>query len=127
MLLAGESASGSITRIYRNNSGLTFSDSGYSLPGVSNGVAVWGDYNSDGRLDVLVTGEGKTGAPTTKVYRNTGANFIDVVNATLPALSNSTAAWGDYDYDGDLDLVLAGHDAKAVAEFEALSRTSTRL
>ena len=56
VLLAGESASGSITRIYHNNSGLTFSDSGYSLPGVSNGVAVWGDFNSDGWLDVLGDG-----------------------------------------------------------------------
>ncbi|MFN8597839.1 MAG: VCBS repeat-containing protein [Anaerolineae bacterium] len=109
VLIAGESATGSITKIYRNNSGITFTDSGYSLPGISNGVAVWGDYNSDGWVDVVLTGEGKTGTPTTKVYRNTGTSFIEVATSLL-ALSDSTAAWGDYDNDGDLDILSAGYN-----------------
>ena len=36
-----------------------------------------------------------------------GQNFVDVTGS-LPQLSNSFAAWGDYDGDGDLDLYFTG-------------------
>ncbi len=36
-----------------------------------------------------------------------GQDFVDVTG-NLPQLSNSFAAWGDYDGDGDLDLYISG-------------------
>jgi hypothetical protein len=42
------------------------------------------------------------------VYRNDGGNFVDIV-AGLPGVSQGSVAWGDYDNDGDLDILLTGY------------------
>jgi len=45
-------------KIYRNNGDNTFTEqTGINLTGVSEGSAVWGDYNNDGYLDILLTGQ----------------------------------------------------------------------
>jgi hypothetical protein len=70
-------------------------------------TAVWGDYDDDGRADLLVT---KTGPGRCLLYHNKGdGTFAEVAeSAGLVAASNwSGADWGDYDNDGDLDLYLA--------------------
>src|SRR5690606_39085981 len=41
------------------------------------------------------------------VYRNDGGTFVDA-GAPLRGVYEGTADWGDYDGDGDLDVVLAG-------------------
>lgn len=64
--------------------------------------AAWGDYNSDGRLDVAVAGNG-----ICKVYRNDGGDVFAEV-ASLTGIYNGAIAWGDYDGDGDLDLAVTG-------------------
>jgi hypothetical protein len=43
------------------------------------------------------------------VYRNIGGNFIDL-GAGLLGTYFGTAAWGDVDNDGDLDIVVTGFD-----------------
>src|SRR2546423_740522 len=40
------------------------------------------------------------------------------VNVGLPALNSPSGAWGDYDNDGDLDLILAGFDNLVGPRFE---------
>jgi hypothetical protein len=79
-----------------------------SLPGVENGEAVWGDYDKDENLDIVITGAGVSG-PLSKIFRNlgNGSSFVDIV-APLEPLSYSAADWGDFDMDNDLDLLLAG-------------------
>jgi hypothetical protein len=87
-----------------------------SLAGFQEGTIAWGDYNGDGRLDVIVTGDGgpswSSHIPTTRLYRNNGDGSFALVTSTgLPELSYGAAAWSDYDVDGDLDLLLSGADA----------------
>ncbi|MEG4009742.1 FG-GAP-like repeat-containing protein [Microcoleus sp. Pol11C1] len=95
--------------LYRNTgkSDLVFTpDITAQLPGVLNGSAAWGDYNKDGKLDILLTGDSLSGK-ITKVFGNTGSGFSEAF--ALPGVSNGSAAWADYDNDGDLDILLAGN------------------
>ena len=63
------------------------------LAGVSSGSVAWGDYDNDGRLDILMTGASAKG-PIAQLWRNTGNGFTNVPIAGLPGVSNSAAAWG---------------------------------
>jgi hypothetical protein len=110
ILLIGYSESGSntpISRIYRNNGDNTFSDIDAGLTGVGNGSVAWGDYNNDGYLDILLTGDPK-GAFISKIYRNNGNGTFTDINANLLGVDYSSVAWGDYDNDCDLDILLTG-------------------
>ncbi|HTP11271.1 MAG TPA: VCBS repeat-containing protein [Anaerolineae bacterium] len=114
LLVAGDNGSQPITKIYRNNHG-AFSDSGLTLPGIQNGAAIWGDYDNDGLADLLLTGATTGNAPLTKLYHNNGDGTLVEISTTLPALSDSAAAWGDYDSDGNLDLLLEGTNGSSHA------------
>ena len=89
--------------------GLTqlFGDAVADLPGLSFGSVSAGDYDNDGRLDLLVIGYATNTVRVSQVWRNTGNGFTNI-NAGLPGINNSEAVWGDYDNDGRLDILLAG-------------------
>ena len=96
--------SSSISKIYRNTgSGFTEVFTG-SLPGVHNASIDWGDYDNDGDLDILISGDG-----IAKIYQNTGSGFIEVFGGSLSGFYMGSADWGDYDNDGDLDILLTGN------------------
>ncbi|MEG4012815.1 MULTISPECIES: FG-GAP-like repeat-containing protein, partial [unclassified Microcoleus] len=96
-------------------------DSRVKLPGIFNGSAAWGDYNNDGRKDLVLTGDTSSGY-IAKVFRNelTGFNngsifyyaltFEEETGASLPGVIGN-AAWGDYDNDGKPDILLTGDTA----------------
>jgi hypothetical protein len=109
ILLTGPTAAGDrIARVYRNDGMGTFADIAAGLPGISRGSGAWGDFDNDGDLDILLTGQVYTGDPIARVYRNDcGGTFSDI-GAGLPGALKSSAAWGDYDNDGDLDILIAG-------------------
>jgi predicted nucleotidyltransferase len=102
LLLSGTSQTdGNISRIYRNNAGI-FTDINAGLTGVTNSSAAWGDYDNDGDLDIVLTGN-----YISKIYRNDVGVFTDIT-AGLTGVDNGTVKWGDYDNDGDLDILLTG-------------------
>jgi predicted nucleotidyltransferase len=106
ILLTGASLSGYTSRVYRNDSGV-FNDISAALPGVYYGSVAWGDYDNDGDLDILLTGVSLSGN-IANVYRNDEGVFTDIA-AGLTGVAQSSVAWGDYDNDGDLDILLTGH------------------
>ncbi len=100
------------TTIYENNAGV-FTDSGISLQGVDYSALDWGDYDNDGDLDLVVMGRYQFSPDLVSsiIYRNDGGGVFTDIGAGLMPLNNGSVDWGDYDADGDLDLVMTGFDA----------------
>ncbi|MDZ4804876.1 MAG: FG-GAP-like repeat-containing protein, partial [Candidatus Eisenbacteria bacterium] len=98
-----------ITRIGRNDGGMNFAVLNAFIPGVVDGAARWGDYDRDGDLDIVITGTLSSGVPIARLYRNNGGGSFSIVSASLEPVYASDEAWGDFDNDGDLDLVISGH------------------
>jgi hypothetical protein len=103
-------SSGAISRVWRNT-GNGFTNINAGLPGVFRGAAAWGDYDNDGRLDILLAGTTNDNilGNLAQLWRNTGNGFTNS-NVALPEVSRSSVAWGDYDNDGRLDILIAGVD-----------------
>ena len=106
LLLTGMGDSNEIATLYRNDAG-AFVDSGLSLMGVAESAVGWADYDRDGNLDLLVTGD-DNGTPSTTLYRNDGGGNLTAIGAGLPGIRNGSVAWGDYDNDSLLDLLITG-------------------
>ena len=80
----------------------------------------WGDYDNDGDLDILLTGYPGSLPAFAAIYRNDGGSFTDI-EAGLQGVYFSSVAWGDYDNDGDLDILMAG-SISAPERFSAIYR-----
>jgi hypothetical protein len=103
------------TIFYKNDPvGTLTADGDHGLPGVYWSDAAFGDYDGDGDLDLALTG--LTDHPESslaRIYENDGAGeFSEVFDLIeFPYASDtftSSCAWGDYDNDGDLDIVFCG-------------------
>jgi len=85
-------------------------ESGLDLAGLESSDLAWGDYDGDGDLDLAAAGISDTGLRT-DVYANDGnGGFEALAEASFAGIQGGDLAWGDYDNDRDLDLVVAGND-----------------
>ncbi|HSU52859.1 MAG TPA: FG-GAP-like repeat-containing protein, partial [Candidatus Dormibacteraeota bacterium] len=107
LLLAGVSANGPITMLFRNDNGVFTLAT--SFPGVADGALAWGDADQDGYPDLAMSGRLSTGAGAlfSGFYWNRAGVFTNSL-VLLPAMHFSAMAWGDLDYDGQLDLAISG-------------------
>jgi hypothetical protein len=109
ILLAGNSSSGTVTEVWRNDGGGTFTQASTAPTGVHMSGVAWGDYDDDGDLDILLAGYTDSATRVTEVWRNEGSDTFSLASSDPTGVSHSSVAWGDYDDDGDLDILLAGH------------------
>ncbi|NWF84512.1 MAG: VCBS repeat-containing protein [Bryobacteraceae bacterium] len=102
--------------LFHNEGGGRFADvskaSGAADPG-SGFVALWGDLDNDGFLDLAVANGVIKDGSTPQVYRNnrngTFTNMTKAAGILEPASFGAIGiALGDYDRDGDLDLLVNG-------------------
>ncbi|MDY6866962.1 MAG: FG-GAP-like repeat-containing protein [Chloroflexota bacterium] len=97
-------------KFYRNEGGGIFSDVSdeATLNSTSNTMGnVWGDYDNDGDMDVLLTESSHV-----RLYRNNGdGTFTNVSDQGVGITHADGRSWaadfGDYDNDGDLDIYVA--------------------
>ena len=122
--------------LYRNKGDGSFSLSELSavlsLPDVPSGGAVWADYDNDGWRDLYVLNNGAN-----RLFRNiAGAGdavstrtFADVTaSAGVGDIGKGTsAAWGDYDEDGHLDLYVTNWSCYPECELVDFSRSRDTL
>jgi len=107
LIICGDTGGGMQTSIYRNTNG-EFEQINTNIIGLSAGSVEWGDYDSDGDLDVLIMGFDDYLTPMAHIYRNDGDNLFVDIYAGLAPVSLGKATWGDYDNDGDLDVAITG-------------------
>lgn len=129
---AGASTSPSVPHLYRNNGDGTFADVtdslGLSSLAANSWAGAWGDYDSDGWVDLLIARGGEPGVPPESMdsrpaylLRNgldpiLGTGNFEDVTAAVGLTANSanivasiSACWGDINNDGRLDLYLADY------------------
>jgi uncharacterized repeat protein (TIGR01451 family) len=104
-----------VSRLYRNDpasgTGRIFTDINAGLVDVWFSAVAWGDYDNDGDLDILLAGVDSSNNRLSRVYRNNGDSSFTDIGAGLPGVDYGAVAWGDYDNDGDLDILLSGRNA----------------
>ena len=97
------------SKYYRNDGESDFTLLPTDVVGTGNGSIHWGDLDGDNDLDAIVCGQVATGVDTTRIYINNGGVLTDS-NVQLPPRVSSSLSLGDFDIDGDLDILITGGD-----------------
>jgi concanavalin A-like lectin/glucanase superfamily protein/VCBS repeat protein/cadherin-like protein len=111
LLLAGDSEDGVVSLVFQNNGDGSFTDMNADLAGVVGSSVGWGDFDNDGRPDILLSGLTNVfaGLATAIIYRNNGDGTFSDINAGLTGTVSGSAVWGDFNNDGRLDAALSGY------------------
>ena len=94
-------------KFYRNDGNSAFALLDLGITGTGNGSVAFADLDGDNDLDAFVCGQSATGVDFSGIYINEAASFI-LSDAVIPHRISSSVRFGDYDCDGDLDILLTG-------------------
>lgn len=113
---AGYDGANRIAELYTNNGSGSFTlIAGTPFTGVSGASAEFGDIDSDGDQDLILTGF-SAGGRIAELYKNNGSGVFTLVAGTpfLP-VDNGDVIIADLDGDGDLDVTISGYNTDAAA------------
>ena len=100
------------TILYKNQGNGNFSSvSNTSFVGVQGSSLAFADIDGDNDMDVLVAGLSKKLGATTILYENDGTGSFQLVkDSPFEGIRDGALAFGDFDGDNDLDVLIAGLD-----------------
>jgi hypothetical protein len=105
LVLGNGSSTNADDKVLTNDGSGTFLDSGQALGNLTTHEIKLGDVDSDGDLD-LMTGNGFFGAGLgNRVYTNDGSGVFTDSGQILGTAASWDLCLGDFDLDGDLDIV----------------------
>jgi hypothetical protein len=100
------------TSVFINNGG-TFDINDIAIMDLCLGSVDWGDYDNDGDADLGISGlEGieDDDEAMTRIYQNNEGILLEI-DYDIQGTNYGDIAWGDYDNDGNLDLVVSGRES----------------
>jgi hypothetical protein len=100
------------TLIIENQNGIFIERESANIPGMSSGSVAVADFNNDGYMDLLVTGEqyvaNADNISHTKIYINNKMGDFVHFPTNLPQITTGHASAMDFNNDGLIDVALAG-------------------
>ena len=102
-----------LNELYINNGNFLEADPTTIFPSLFTGSNSWGDYDSDGDPDLIISGQtANPNSSVSRLYQNDPiGRLTEVTTATaIKGLKAGSAHFADLDSDGDLDLIISGWD-----------------
>jgi len=107
ILITGNKGNKPITAIYANNNNKYEKVVQQFVP-LMNSAGAWGDFDNDMFMDFIISGQDFEGWPVCIIYRNQSGSFFKEIPVTIRPLKGCSIDVGDYDKDGDLDIIMTG-------------------
>ncbi|HJN05248.1 MAG TPA: VCBS repeat-containing protein [Bacteroidales bacterium] len=107
ILITGNVGGNPYTAIYKNTSNKYSMLSQRFIP-LMNSAAAWGDFDNDGLVDFIISGADNDGYPLCLIYKNQSGSLFEEVYISCRPLMGCSIDLGDYDNDGDLDIIMTG-------------------
>jgi len=109
-----DNGNNNVTNLYYQDNKGNFTVQNFSFTPLVFGDLVANDYNNDGQMDILLTGQDVLSNRITKIYENVGngASFIDKPT-NLAGIINGNIAFGDCNNDGQIDISITGDDGNS--------------
>ena len=106
--MCGFDGSNRLSQLYSGNGTSFILDNSSNIEGLRFSSADWSDYDNDGSLDLLISGQSQTGNYISLMKNDGNGDFSAVPLAGIPAISFGMATWGDYNNDGLSDILVSG-------------------
>lgn len=120
IIISGENASGQyITKLYTNNGSAVFTEvTGLPFDGSVEGDISLADVDSDGLLDVLITGRNNSGINISKLYRNTTDFVLPTITSAATVSVNENVILSFYTATADEEVSFSLGNTKDEAFFK---------
>lgn len=114
LVVSGELIQANIQRatdFYKKDASHRFTAIASGLPDFSQGDMDVADFNKDGRMDIVLTGIGNNGLPLSGIYLQQLNGTFQRSNQEVPALTNGSVQFGDFNNDRNIDVLITGKNA----------------